>query len=383
MPIKFTKLTRANMRKLPAGQTLAEHGIHFERLADGDGRYSINIMVDAQRIHRVIGKESDGTTRTQAEEFIAKVKQDAKAGRLNLPKGRKLTFSFKETAEKYLHMLKEENGKDITTKTYRLKLHLIPFFKEIPLSQINSFNIEQYKKHRLNVGAKPATVNRELATLSHLINKAIEWKWFDHKSCSIKRLNEGDGRLIYLTTEQIKRILEVAKHDQCPYIYPFIVIGLQTSMRRMEILSIKLEHINLDRQIIYIPIAKSGAREQPITLYLVNFLKSYLKTIDHQQIWLFPSKTSKSGHVMNIEKSFRRVIIGAGLNPKEVVRHTLRHTAITHLVQAGVDLPTVQRISGHKTLQMVVRYSHQNGEHIRTAMNALEQRYALTESKVT
>ncbi|MFB3046126.1 MAG: tyrosine-type recombinase/integrase [Acidiferrobacterales bacterium] len=48
---------------------------------------------------------------------------------------------------------------------------------------------------------------------------------------------------------------------------------------------------------------------------------------------------------------------------------------ITHLVQAGVDLPTVQRISGHKTLQMVVRYSHQNGDHIRAAMDRLEQRY--------
>lgn len=82
-------------------------------------------------------------------------------------------------------------------------------------------------------------------------------------------------------------------------------------------------------------------------------------------------------HIVNIEKQFRRVVAAAGLNPKEVVRHTLRHTAIIHLVQAGVDLPTVQRISGHKTLQMVVRYSHQNGEHIKTAMDALEQRYKL------
>ena len=46
-------------------------------------------------------------------------------------------------------------------------------------------------------------------------------------------------------------------------------------------------------------------------------------------------------------------------------------------VQAGIDLPTVQRISGHKTLQMVVRYSHQNGEHIRSAMDKLERRYQL------
>jgi hypothetical protein len=45
------------------------------------------------------------------------------------------------------------------------------------------------------------------------------------------------------------------------------------------------------------------------------------------------------------------------------------------LVQAGVDLPTVQRVSGHKTLQMVVRCSHQNGEHIQAAMDKLDRRY--------
>ena len=78
---------------------------------------------------------------------------------------------------------------------------------------------------------------------------------------------------------------------------------------------------------------------------------------------------------MDIRKPFRRVVIAAGLNPDEVVRHTLRHTAITHLVQAGVDLPTVKRISGHKTLIMVERYAHQNGEHIGAAMDKLEERY--------
>jgi len=65
------------------------------------------------------------------------------------------------------------------------------------------------------------------------------------------------------------------------------------------------------------------------------------------------------------------------MDPKEVVRHTLRHTAIMHLVQAGIDLPTVKRISGHKTLQMVERYSHQNDTHIQAAMDKLEQRYNL------
>ena len=65
------------------------------------------------------------------------------------------------------------------------------------------------------------------------------------------------------------------------------------------------------------------------------------------------------------------------MDPEQVVLHSLRHTAITHLVQAGVDLLTVKRISGHKTLQMVERYSHQNGQHIQAAMDKLQQRYSL------
>ena len=64
---------------------------------------------------------------------------------------------------------------------------------------------------------------------------------------------------------------------------------------------------------------------------------------------------------MNIEKAFRRAVARAGLNPKEIVRHTLRHTAITHLVQAGVDLPTVQRISGHKSLQIWLSRKQRGG----------------------
>jgi integrase len=224
----------------------------------------------------------------------------------------------------------------------------------------------------------PGTINRELTTFSHLLTKAVEWGWLDHKPAQVKRFKVEAGRITYLTIEQISRLLEVARGDQNPYVYPFIVIGLETSMRKMEILSIRLEHINLERCVIYIPKAKAGAREQPITGHLADFLRGYVETAEPDQEWLFPA-SSETGHAISIEKPFVRVVQSAGFDPKEIVRHTLRHTAITHLVQAGVDLPTVQRISGHKTLQMVIRYSHQNGEHIRAAMDKLDGRYRAAE----
>jgi hypothetical protein len=134
MAKSFKILTRPSLRKLCLGKKLSEHGITFERQANGDGVYTVNVMVDGQRIHRVIGRESDGTTRTQAEEFIEKIRQDAKLNRLSLPKGRKIALSFRSAVEKYLAKLDEEGGRDIVMKRRRFSLHLVPFFGDMSLS---------------------------------------------------------------------------------------------------------------------------------------------------------------------------------------------------------------------------------------------------------
>ncbi len=373
MTIKFSKLTRPGVRSLKVGNKIIENGIGFERLSNGDGRYSVSIMVDGQRIHRVIGKESEGVTRKQAEEFIERVKTDSRFGRLNLPKGRKTVLGVRQAGENYLSKLEDEGGKDIPKKRQRLNLHISPFFKGKPLSSVTTFDIERYKKFRLASEATAGTINRELAVISHLFNKAMEWRWINHKPAIIKRLKEDTGRIVYLTTAQIEKLLEAAREDQDPHIFPFIKIGLETSMRHMEILSIQVNNIDLGKRVIYIPKAKAGARDQPITQSLVGFLGEYLQSIDHDQKFLFPSKKIYREYRGYMGEPFKRVVERAGL--EQAVPHTMRHTAITQLVQSGVDLPTVQRISGHKTLAMVAKYSHQNGPHIQAAMDKLEKKY--------
>jgi integrase len=114
---------------------------------------------------------------------------------------------------------------------------------------------------------------------------------------------------------------------------------------------------------------------QPISPDLIDFLSRYIETLPPGTPWLFPSVGTCHGHTVDVRKAFVRSVIRAGLDPKQVVRHTLRHTAITHLVQAGVDLPTVKQISGHKTLAMVERYAHQSGTHIANALEKLDARY--------
>lgn len=371
--MKFQRLTRIAARRLEPGQRLAEHGIEFERLANGDGRYSVNVMVDRVRVHRVVGLESDGVTRTQAEELVSRLRTEAREQRLNLPKGRKVALGFARAATAYLERLEAARGNNLDKKRQHLAQWLAPFFGDRPLSKIETFDLQRYAKRRREQGAADGTINREYATLSHLLHRAVEWRWLDRLPCKIPRLKEPDGRIVYLTPEQIARLLEAAAGDARWEVYPFIVIGLHTGMRRMEILSIRLKDIDLERRVIHIPNAKAGPRDQPIGPELAGYLGGLLASAAPGQVWLFPAD-SASGHAVSIEQSYRRVVEAAGLDPREVVRHTLRHTAITHLVQSGADLPTVKRISGHKTLQMVERYSHQNGEHLRAAMDRLECR---------
>lgn len=368
----MTQLTRLALRNLEPDQHVTKGGIRFDRLADGDGRFTVEIMVDRVRIHRVVGLESEGVTLTQARGFIEQLRADARRDRLSLPTGRKVALGFSAAAVQYLERLQASSGRNLKQKRQQLTQHLQPFFGDKPLSKLVPFDLQRYVKARRDSGAATATINSELAALSHLLHRAIDWGWLD-RMVKVPHLREDNRRMIYLTQDQIDQLLAAARADRCWEIYPFILIGLHTAMRRMEILSIRWEHVDLARRVVHVPKAKAGARDQPITRELADYLES-VRVMAPGAVWVFPAEDSASGHRIAIEKPFRRVVAAAGLNPQEVTRHTLRHTAITHLVQAGVDLPTVQRISGHKTLSMVARYSHQSGEHIASAMDRLSER---------
>jgi hypothetical protein len=176
MSLRFATLDRPSIRRLRPGGKITEHGITAERLADGDLRYSVNVMVDGKRIHRVVGKTSDGVTRTQCEDFVEKVRTEARTDRLSLPKGRKLALTFGAAADNYIKRLEEGAGKNIAIKRRQLRMYLKPFFGAMRLDAIASYTVDRYKKKRIDAGAANATINRELATLSHLFSMAVDWR---------------------------------------------------------------------------------------------------------------------------------------------------------------------------------------------------------------
>jgi len=140
MALKFIKLTRLTIRSLDVGKKIIEHGIEFTRLKNGDGRYKVNIMVDTKRVHRLVGKESEGVTRYQAEQYIEQVKTDARAGRLNLPKGRKVALRFIDASAMYQMRLAQEGGSNLSAKESHFRIHLDRFFKNKSIDHIATFD---------------------------------------------------------------------------------------------------------------------------------------------------------------------------------------------------------------------------------------------------
>jgi integrase len=377
MALRFAKLTRPAVRALKPGEKLAEHGIVAECRSNGDIRYSINVMVDGNRIHRVVGRDSEGVTREQSERLIEKFRTEAREGRLDLPHGRKLHRSFAEAAEEYLTRLDETDGKDMANKRRHLRTHLVPYFGSQRLDQLKDFALKQYRKARLGAGASDATVNREFSTLLHMLNRAIEWKWIarDRKP-KVDKQREARKQIRVLTPVQSQALMKAAVADQDGRLWLFVAFGLGAAMRHSEIMRVRYDEIDFSTRRIWIDKAKAGQREQPITPALADALKRQRAMEADPNGHVFPAHaTAKMAHRRDMRGPFERAVVRAGLDPQKVTPHIMRHTAITRLVQAGTDIPTIQRISGHKTVGMVLHYTHVHGLHIDNAIEALDESY--------
>lgn len=305
-------------------------------------------------------REKIGTNKKLALNVLAKRKAEIAEGKfLDVRKNKKIRFE--EFAEEYLNLHAKPNKKSWKADYYNLK-GLERLFKGKYLYTIAVEDIEKFKSERSKEVA-PATVNRELATLKTLLNKAVAWdKVHENVAKSIKFLKEPKGRLRFLESEEIVKLLSNCNKR----LRPIVVLALNTGMRRGEILGLKWRNIDIKRNIITLLETKNGERRE---VHINEQVKTSLIRVRKHPYspYIFCNKDGKPYH--DIRKSFFTALRKSGINSFHF--HDLRHTFASHLVMSGVDINTVRELLGHKDIRMTLRYSHLSPSHKKRAVDIL------------
>jgi integrase len=188
------------------------------------------------------------------------------------------------------------------------------------------------------------------------------------------KLREPDNRRNrILTHEEEEALLAAALMDSNTYAWLFAKIGLSTGLRHSEILSARFDGFDRKRRRLRVRVKGGHIREQPLSEEITAILEREGEMAGDPDGWIFPSRKSASGHIEDMKAAFRRCVIRAGLGPKEVIPHTMRHTAISNLAAAGADIPTIQAFSGHRSLKMVMRYAHSVDRRVDEAIDRMER----------
>jgi len=209
-------------------------------------------------------------------------------------------------------------------------------------------------------------------TLALLFKHARAWSWtasnpLDGVNKITKIRNE---RSRYLKDKERDALLKACKASRNKYLYLIVLLALSTGARKNELLGLTLDDVDLARGKAILRDTKNGdTRPIPLTPLLRPMLTKQIKATKKlyaklpsspRQLWLFPREDGVEP--LDIRKSWETAVDEAGV--KDFRFHDLRHSAASYLAMNGASPLEIAEVLGHRTLQMVRRYSHLSESHV-------------------
>ena len=224
------------------------------------------------------------------------------------------------------------------------------------LASIRGKDIADYIRTRESAGVGGNTVRLELALLSHLFNTARSAWGMESLTNTIERIKGQRpklprGRDRRLVSGEETRLLATAA-TYGGEIGPIITWAIETAMRRGEIAAMRWKHVDWNARVLLVPETKAGIpRRVPLSSRALTVLGGLVCRIDGQVWGMKPD---------SISQAFERICAAAGI--ESLTFHDLRHEATSRLFEKGLNPMQVAAITGHKTLQMLKRYTHLRAE---------------------
>ena len=294
------------------------------------------------------------TLKSDAQQWAREAEIALEKGELfHKPKISPLTLN--DAVKRYLEEVAIHH-KGIASERYRLGAMANRLGKSKPITTITSKDIASYKVERQKEVAS-ASVRRELNLLSSLFETAKnEWGIIaiNNPVTAIKRPSDSVVRDRRLTPIEKEQLLSESLRTGSQQLHLAILIALNTGMRQGEILKLKWNDIDFDRNQITVRDTKNGSNR---VIVISSALRGTLVTAQQNKEKLFTITAS------GLQQSFRKLT--TRLQIRNLRFHDLRHEAISSFFELGLSVPEVQLMSGHRTLDQLMRYSHASIEQIK------------------
>ncbi|MBD9401342.1 site-specific integrase [Comamonas sp. CMM02] len=212
------------------------------------------------------------------------------------------------------------------------------------------------------------TVRLELALLSHLYTVAIqEWGLglTFNPVLNIRKPSPGEGRNRRLQPGEERKLMAAVNSHSNPMLGWIVTIAIETGMRSSEITSLRVSQVDLGRRVVRLLDTKNdSARSVPLSLRATEAFRQALANAVRpgDTALVFFGEPGRDGTRRPYE--FNRVwtVLKTKLGLKDLRFHDLRHEAVSRLVEGGLSDQQVASISGHKSMQMLRRYTHLRAE---------------------
>lgn len=323
-------------------------------------------------------EEAIKTTRLREAELVrAKREAEIFEGRW-FPEKARADLSVEELAERWFKHAAAKRSLDVDRDRFE---RIVGFFgKHTRVADIDRDRVVEFRAALLVTPARnrgvalgdrrlaPSTVNRHLALLRSALRLAKQDGFVVQPAFTAGlMLEEDNARDRLCSPEELERIVEAADVD----LGRLVTLLYWTACRLSEIATLTWGLVDLERGMLKLRWTKTGKpRNVPLpepARELMGAMHKERKPPRAAQDRVFAVREPSS-----YSSAFKRLTGRLGI--EDLRLHDMRHTALTRLRRAGVDVLTMQRISGHATLAMLARYNTVDDEDLRTAVAHVTER---------
>lgn len=252
--------------------------------------------------------------------------------------------TFGEALQRYeIEITPQKKG--APQERYRIQQLLRHPLSTRPLATIRGQDIAHYRDRQLQRGYNPITVNNDLILISHLFSICRrEWgmETLQNPVKQVRRPKLPPGRERRLDPHEEQAILDAAD----PTMKVIITLALETGMRRGEILRLRRADVR-GRVVTLLDTKNASDRRVPLSTRAFDAIASLPARMDGKLFDIEPAAASVRFHTICLK-----------LGIENLRFHDLRHEATSRFFERGLSLIEVASITGHKTLQMLERYTH-------------------------